>query len=69
MRKILENLALIHLIEYGKRNLINMSGTHLVKNGRGFNWSLVKDETRRAMITIQFNKTSVPTFTLHDFIN
>ena len=62
MKKILENLALIHLTNFAKENKIDISGSHLAKNGRGFKWDLIKDETGEAMITVCFHKTSVPTF-------
>ncbi len=65
MKKIIENLALIHLIEFGKANKIDISGTHLVKNGRGFAYSLCKDETGRALLSVRFNKSSVPTYLIH----
>ncbi len=66
MKKILENLALIHLIEFGKKNLIDVSGTHLAKNGRGFKWDLIKDETKLPIITIQFYKNNIPTFIIYN---
>jgi len=61
MDKILNNLALIQLNEYAKRNNIDISGTHIVKNGRGFKYSLC-NETGLTIITICFHKSSVPTF-------
>jgi hypothetical protein len=65
MEKILNNLALIHLTNFGKENKIDISGTHIVKNGRGFKYSLCQDNTGLAILTIIFNKNSVPNF----FIN
>lgn len=65
MKKILENLAIINLCQFSKENKIDISGTHCVKNGRGFKWSLVKDDNGKAIITICFNKTSVPAFSIH----
>jgi len=65
MKKILENLALIHLIEFGKENNIDISGTHLTKNGRGFAWSLCKDETGYNLLTVRFHKSSVPTYSIN----
>lgn len=44
MKKIIENLANWHLITFGKEHGIDVSGTHIVKNGRGFAWSLIRDE-------------------------
>lgn len=60
MRKILENLALIHLTNFCKQHKIDCSGTHLIKNGRGFSYSLVKNET--PILSVTFHKNSVPTF-------
>lgn len=66
MKKIIENLAHISLIDYAKKNKIDISGTHLVKNGRGYNYSLVSDDTGRAIITICLHKSSVPSFIIHN---
>lgn len=63
MQEILQNLALIHLNEFGKAHGINISGTHGAKNGRGFKYSLVKSDTGLAILTITFHKHSVPTYT------
>jgi hypothetical protein len=65
MNDILKNMALVHLNNYGKENSIDISGTHLVKNGRGFKYSLCKDETNRALLTVSFHKMSVPTYFIH----
>jgi len=62
MKKILENLAIIKMINFSKEQNIDVSGTYLVKNGRGFNYSLIKDETGEAIITVLFSKNSVPRF-------
>jgi len=67
MNKILENLALINLTNFGKENKIDISGTHIVKNGRGFKYSLCKDSTGLAILTITFHKTSVPSFFINKF--
>lgn len=63
MKEILANLALIHLCNFAKENNINISGTHVVKNGRGFKYSLC-NETGLAIMTICFHKSSVPTFSI-----
>ncbi len=65
MKEILENLALIHLGNFAKENNIDISGTHVVKNGRGFKYSLCKDGTGYAFLTITFHKTSVPTYSFN----
>ena len=61
MAEILSNLALIDLINFCKEKEIDCSGTHLVKNGRGFKYSLVRDGEGRAIVTVSFHKSSVPT--------
>lgn len=65
MKDILENLALLNLTIFGKENNLDISGTHLAKNGRGFKYSLVKEETGRAILTVVFHKTSVPTYSIN----
>ena len=65
MQQILQNLALIHLTEFAKKNNIDISGTHAIKNGRGYNYSLCSDKTRQAIITVCFHKSSVPSFLIH----
>lgn len=65
MKEILQNLALIHLNKYGMANGIDISGTHVAKNGRGFSWSLVKNDTGRTLVTVFFHKASIPTYTIN----
>lgn len=65
MKEIIENLALIHLNEFGRKNGIYISGTHLVKNGRGFTYSLCKNETGLAIVSVTFNKASVPNYSIN----
>lgn len=60
MKEILSNLALIDLINFCKANNIDCSGTHLVKNGRGFKYSLCRDKDGLAIVTVLFHKSSVP---------
>lgn len=66
MKQIIENLALINLTEFAKRNQIDISGSYVVKNGRGYNYSLINEKTGRAIITVTFHKSSVPTFIIHN---
>ena len=61
MKQILLNLAMIDLIAFCKENNIDCSGTHTVKNGRGFNYSLCDEKTGKAIVTVCFHKNSVPT--------
>lgn len=65
MKDIVENLALISLDKFGKDNNIDISGTHLAKNGRGFKYSLVKNDTGRTLLTVIFHKSSVPTYIIN----
>lgn len=65
MREILENIALILLNEYGIKNNIDISGTHLAKNGRGFMWSLCNNITGKTILTVSFHKSSVPTYSIN----
>ena len=65
MKEILENLALIDLNKFCKEHWFDYSGTHLVKNGRGFCYSLVKENTGRAIVSVTFHKSSVPTYYVH----
>lgn len=65
MKEILFNLALIDTLNFCKENKIDCSGTHLVKNGRGFKYGLVKDTTGKSIVTVCFNKNSVPTHYIH----
>jgi hypothetical protein len=61
MKDIIYNLALIDTTEFCRNNNIDCSGTHLVKNGRGFNYSLVRNTDGKAIVTVTFHKSSVPT--------
>lgn len=59
MNEILFNLALIDATEFCRKNNIDCSGTHLVKNSRGFKYSLV-NEKDKMLVTVEFHKNSVP---------
>jgi predicted transcriptional regulator len=61
MKQVLENLALIHLIDFAKNNNLDIAGTHLVKNGRGFKYSLINNVGSN-VVTVTFYKTKVPTY-------
>lgn len=66
MKEIVENLALIHLNNFGLAHDIDISGTHLAKNGiRGFSWNLVKNETGQTILTVFFHKAQIPTFSIN----
>jgi len=65
MEKILLNLALIDLNNFCRENpsLVNCgtAGTQVVKNGRGFRYTLVTADTRREIVSVLFHKKAVPT--------
>jgi len=63
MKEILQNLALIDLINYCKTNNIDCSGTHLVKYPRRFTYAIVRDINGLSIATVTFYKSSVPTHT------
>jgi len=63
MKHVLANLALIHAIKFCQDNQIDCSGTHLVKVGRGFKYRLVRDKDEREVVSVQFHKSQVPTYT------
>jgi hypothetical protein len=60
MKTILENLALIDLNKFCRENGIDYEGTHLIKNGRGYKYSLVKNDTGKEIVSVIFKKHSVP---------
>lgn len=62
MKEVLENLANWLLVKFCEENSLDCSNTHIAKNGRGFKYSLVKNNTGQAFITISFTKHSSPTY-------
>lgn len=65
MHQILLNLANIDLITFCKANNIDCSGTHVVKKGRGFTYSLVDQITRNSRLDVTFHKSQVPTYLIY----
>ena len=65
MEQILQNLAMINLINHCKEQKIDPSGTHIYKYPRRFTYALLKDETGEALATITFYKSSIPTYLIH----
>lgn len=62
MKDILFNLALIDLTNFcTEHNLHGPEGSHLVKNGRGFTYTLVTHDTERPIASVTFHKMQVPT--------
>lgn len=63
MEQILRNMALIQLNEFCTKHGIDQSGTYIVKNGRGFTYSLRDQQTdQNEIAAIMFHKSQVPTF-------
>ena len=65
MKDILKNMALIHLNEFAKENKVDIAGTYVSKDGRGFRYSLRKQTNDEPVADITFHKMSVPTFSIH----
>lgn len=61
MKEILNNLALLDLINYCNKNNIDCSGTRLYKYPRRFMYSLLKEKTGRTLVTVTFYKNQIPT--------
>jgi hypothetical protein len=61
MKEILFNLALLDTINFCKANNIDCSGTHLFKYPRRQSYALLQNETGKALVTVTFHKSSVPT--------
>lgn len=69
MDKILFNLALIDCNNFAKSQGIDISGTHLVKAGRGFTYNLVRNGDSLIVVSVTFHKDSVPTHQINpDYI-
>jgi hypothetical protein len=71
MENILMNLANRELLGFCKENGISSNGldqqgSHVVKNGRGFHFSLVNNSDGYAYVTVTFHKNQTPTFTVSE---
>jgi hypothetical protein len=63
MNQVLQNMALFMLNDFCTANDINLSGTFVQKNGRGFVYSLRKtDKPDWEIARITFHKNRQPTF-------
>ncbi len=70
MKQILQNLALIDLINFCKTNNIDCSDTYVYKHYRCFTYSLINTTTKKEVATVTFHKSQVPTHTYYpDSIN
>ncbi len=63
MKEIINNLALIDLINFCKENKIDCSNTYLHKYPRKFTYALINNTTKEEKATVTFSKSSVPTHT------
>lgn len=66
MQEILSNLALRDAIAFCQDHGVDCSGSHLVKDGRGFSYTLVRTENEQPIIGVTFHKTQAPTHVLYD---
>lgn len=62
MQDVLKNLANIMLLDYCKEQRIDPSDSHVIKNGRGFAYSLVNNSDEKVFCTITFKKSAVPSY-------
>jgi len=64
MQEILFNLALIDAINYCHQEGVSPSGSHLVKDGRGYTYSLLRTATGKKIVSVTFHKNQTPKHTL-----
>jgi len=65
MKEILANLALIFLNDYCRVFKIDNEGTHLIKNGRGYTYTLVNNKTNISIVSVLFTKHSMPIYSVY----
>ena len=66
MKEILNNIALLNLLDYCKANGIDPSGTHLIKYPRKFTYALLKGSTTgKTLVTVTYYKHQTPTYVIH----
>ncbi len=69
MQKILQNLAMIDMLNFCKANKIPTDNTYCVKDGRGFRYSLVRPvegKKVKAIVSVTFHKSQVPTHLIYN---
>ena len=66
MKQHLYNLANIMLLEHCKKNNIDTSGTHVLKQPRKQHYQLTK-ENGEAVASITFHKHSTPSFYINQY--
>ena len=62
MKQILINLANVLMLDYCEKQGIDPSNSRVVKDGRGFAYSLVDYDTGKGIVAVQFNKHATPTY-------
>lgn len=63
MKQILSNIALFSLTNFCKEKGIDCSGSHLYKYPRKFTYALLDDSTGKAIVSVTFNESAMPTYT------
>lgn len=59
MKEVLQNLALIDLMNFCKENEIDYSGSYVKKMGRGFKYGLFRNDGK-FLVGVEFTKNSAP---------
>lgn len=65
MDKILFNLAMLDCLNFCNEHGIaangsDGSGSHLIKDGRGFKYTLLRNSDGKPIVSVTFHKSSVP---------
>lgn len=66
MKAILLNLANILMLDYCKQNNIDCSGTQVIHSGRRYKYNMIKSNMKPAIMSIEFHKSSVPTYEVYE---
>lgn len=67
MKEILFNTALIAAGDFAREFSINISGSYLLKAGRGFTYDLMSIATGKTILSVTLHKSQVPTFTVWNY--
>ena len=62
MQDVLLNLANFMLLDYCKEEGIDPSDSHVIKNRRGFVYSLINNSDEKVFCSITFTKNSRPSY-------
>lgn len=63
MKEVIQNAALFFLTDFCLKMGIDCSGTHCIKDGRGFKYDLKSEKTGLNIASITFTKNTKPFFT------